>query len=453
MHNKKILIITYYFPPSGGAGVQRCLKFVKYLSEFGWQPVVLTVKDADYPAYDESLLAEVPANVPVYRTKIFEPYQLYRRLTGKKVGEAMDIATLSRDSSQQRKWSERLAEFVRSTLFIPDARIGWKPFAVREGLEIIKNEQIDLILSSAPPYTCHLIGRTLKLKTGLPWICDFRDSWVGWLSAAKRSGLPHWIELRQEHSVLRDADRILTVSPGVQEDLTSRHPKLLEQRWLQLPNGYDSHDFEGIEPFPEDNKLTITYTGSLYGNRNPENLLKALIELIQEDSRWKTHLRLKFVGRVAQPILEQFNQPELIGLIEYLPYVPHQESIRHLLSTDLALLIIDDAPANKGILTGKLYEYLGSRKPILALAPPGNAVDLIRQLNAGYIAPPGDIEQIKAILQEIMDKWLNQQLALEKMDQTGIANLDRKNLTRQLSQIADELSSQQKAKQDSQRTS
>jgi glycosyltransferase involved in cell wall biosynthesis len=445
MHNKKILIITYYFPPSGGAGVQRCLKFVKYLSEFGWQPVVLTVKDADYPAYDESLFAEVPENVPVYRTKIFEPYQLYRRLTGKKVGEAMDIATLSRDSSQQRKWSERLAEFIRSTLFIPDARIGWKPFAVREGLEIIQKEKIDLILSSAPPYTCHLIGRALKLKTELPWICDFRDSWVGWLSAAKRSGLPHWIELRQEQAVLRDADRILTVSPGVQEDLTSRHPKLLDQRWLQLPNGYDSHDFEGIEPFPEDNKLTITYTGSLYGNRNPENLLKALIELIHEDLRWKTHLRLKFVGRVAQPILEQFNQPELTGLIEYLPYVPHQESIRHLLSTDLALLIIDDAPANKGILTGKLYEYLGSHKPILALAPPGNAVDLIRQLKAGFLAPPGDIEQIKAILREIMDKWLNRQLTLEKIDQTGITNLDRKNLTKQLGQIADELLSQQKS--------
>lgn len=444
MKNKKILIITYYFPPSGGAGVQRCLKFVKYLPEFGWQPVVLTVKDADYPAYDESLLSEVPEDVPVYRTKIFEPYQLYRRLTGKKVGEAMDIATLSRDIAGQRKWSERLAELIRSTLFIPDARIGWKPYAVHEGVQIIRKEKIDLILSSAPPYTCHLIGRALKLKTGLPWICDFRDSWVGWLSAAKRRGLPHWIELRQENSVLRDADRILTVSPGVQEDLTARHEKLLDQRWSLLPNGYDRHDFEGIEPYPDDNKLTITYTGSLYGNRNPENLLKALIELIHEDQRWKMHLRLKFVGRVAQPILEQFNQPELSGLIEYLPYIPHQESIRHLLSTDLALLIIDDAPANKGILTGKLYEYLGSGKPILALAPPGNAVDLIREFNAGFIASPGDIHQIKATLSEIMNKWINGQLILEKEDRDGIAKLDRKNLTGQLGHIADELLSNYK---------
>ncbi len=439
MRHKKILIVTYYFPPSGGAGVQRCLKFVKYLPEFGWQPVVLTVKDADYPAYDESLLSEVPENVPVYRTKIFEPYQLYRRLTGKKAGEAMDIATLSRDSSQQRKWSERLAEFIRSTLFIPDARIGWKPYAVREGLEIIHKEKIDVILSSAPPYTCHLIGRALKLKTGLPWICDFRDSWVGWLSAAKRTGIPKWIELHQEHSVLRDADRILTVSPGVQEDLSGRHTKLLDQRWLQLPNGYDSHDFEGIEPYPNNNKLKITYTGSLYGNRNPANLLNALIELIREDERWNRYLRLKFVGRVAQPILEQFNQPEINGLIEYLPYVPHQESVRQLLSTDLALLIIDDAPANKGILTGKLYEYLGSRKPILALAPPGNAVDLIRELNAGFIAPPGDVKQIKTVLQEILDKWLNHQLNMESVNQKGIINLDRKNLTGQLGRIADEL--------------
>lgn len=439
MSNKKILIVTYYFPPSGGAGVQRCLKFVKYLSGFGWQPVVLTAADADYPAYDESLLQEIPAGVPVYRSKIVEPYQYYRKLTGKKAGESMDIATLSKDFTQQKKLSERFAEFVRSSFFIPDARIGWKPFAVKMGLEIIKKEGIDLILSSAPPYTCHLIGRALKRKSGLPWVCDFRDSWVGWLSAATRRGIPHQIELGLERGVLKEADRILTVSPGVAEDLQSRNQDLIDSRWLHLPNGYDAADFENIpvQPEKDPNKLVITYTGSLYGNRNPDYLLEALTELIQADPVWKNELRLVFVGRVGKPIQKKLEAPIFSGMIQQIPYVTHRESIAYLLRSDLLLLIIDDAPANKGILTGKLFEYLGARRPILALAPEGNAADLIRQTRAGFIVQPKNISLIKELLIDIRKKWKAGQLTDGIFDETKINVLDRRQLTAQLAKILD----------------
>lgn len=438
---KKVLIVTYYFPPSGGAGVQRCLKFVKYLREFGWEPVVLTARDADYPAFDASLLQEIPDGVAVYRSRIFEPYNFYRKLTGKKLGEAMDIATLSRDSAQTRKWSERFAEWIRSWIFIPDARIGWKYFAVKMGREIIRKEKIDVILSSAPPYTCHLIGQALSRQTGKPWVCDFRDSWVGWLSAAKRSGLPHQIELKMEGRVLQQAHRILTVSPGVQEDLLSRHPELRDERWLLLPNGYDASDFENISPLSPANprKLTITYTGSLYGNRNPDFLFQAVRELLLEDSSWRDDLRFNFVGRVSQSIQNLLNAAEFAGMVQLLPYLAHQESIRYLLSADLLLLIIDDAPVNRGILTGKLYEYLGAQKPILALAPEGNAADLIRDVKAGFIAPPKNVAAIKATLREIRIRWKNHSLETGLFDAQKIRALDRKALTGQLAQILNQL--------------
>jgi glycosyltransferase involved in cell wall biosynthesis len=438
---KKVLLVTYYFPPSGGAGVQRCLKFVKYLREFGWEPVVLTARDADYPAFDETLLREIPDGVAVYRSKIFEPYNFYRKLTGKKIGESMDIATLSRDSTQKRKLSERFAEWIRSWIFIPDARIGWKYFAVKMGREIIRKEKIDVILSSAPPYTCHLIGQALSRQSGRPWVCDFRDSWVGWLSAAKRSGLPHQIELKMEGRVLQHAHRILTVSPGVQEDLLSRHPELRDDRWLLLPNGYDASDFQNITPLPPDGpgKLTITYTGSLYGNRNPNYLFQAVRELLQEDPTWRDDLRFNFVGRVGQSIQNLLNDAEFAGMVQLIPYLAHQESIQYLLSADLLLLIIDDAPANRGILTGKLYEYLGARKPILALAPEGNAADLIRDVKAGFVVPPKNVAAIKQTLREIRIRWKNQSLETGLFDAEKIRALDRKALTAQLAQILNPL--------------
>lgn len=439
--NPKVLIVTYYFPPSGGAGVQRCLKFVKYLREFGWEPVVLTARDADYPAIDESLFREIPDDVAVYRSKIFEPYNFYRKLTGKKTGESMDIATLSRDAAQKQRLSERFAEWVRSWLFIPDARIGWKYFAVKMGLEIIRKEKIDVILSSAPPYTCHLIGRALSRKSGLPWVCDFRDSWVGWLSAAKRSGLAHKIELKMEESVLKQAQRILTVSPGVAEDLLSRHPELRDDRWRQLPNGYDANDFQNIAPFTKDKqrKLTITYTGSLYGNRNPNYLMQAVRELLQEDPTWQNDLRFNFVGRVGGPIQALLEEDDFTGMVNLVPYVAHRESIQYLLSSDVLLLIIDDAPVNRGILTGKLYEYLGARKPILALAPEGNAADLIRDVKAGFVVAPKDVAAIKQTLKEIRERWKKQILETGLFEDEKINALDRRALTGRLAEILQKL--------------
>jgi glycosyltransferase involved in cell wall biosynthesis len=428
---KKVLIVTYYFPPSGGSGVQRTLKFVKYLRDFGWEPVVLTARDADYPALDAGLEKEIPDGVAVYRAPLFEPYKMYRRFTGRQANESSDMATLSLDGTQKRKWSERISEFIRAGFFVPDARMTWLYPAVRLGKKICQEHDIHIIYTSAPPYTTHLIGRRLARWSRKPWVADFRDSWIGWLSTPQWR--PFWaasLERRMEKAVLAQASRILTVSNGVKEDLLSRHPALRDDRWLLLPNGYDAKDFNICVPEKSD-YFTITYTGSMYGNRNPGALLQALENLCQSEPEFVVRIRIRIVGRVGESILQRIRTSPVNHLFEYIPYVTHQISLRYLLSSDAALLIIDDAPANKGIVTGKVFEYIGAGLPILALAPEGDAADLIRQHQLGIVVPPNDVEQIIEAIKI---------LCAGGVKGTGDATqFERKNLTGRLAAVFDEL--------------
>ncbi len=429
---RQVLIVSYYFPPSGGSGVQRTLKFVKYLREFGWEPVVLTARNADYPALDPGLEKEIPAGVAVYRAPLLEPYKMYRRFTGRQADESSDMATLSLDGRQKRKWSERISEFVRAGFFVPDARMTWLYPAVHLGKQICRQHDIRLIYSSAPPYTTHLIGRRLAAWSGKPWVVDFRDSWIGWLSTPQWR--PFWaasLERRMEKSVLTRADRLLTVSNGVKEDLLSRHPLLRDERWQLLPNGYDAEDFNICVPEKSD-FFTITYTGSMYGNRNPEYLLQALEQLRRLEPEFCTRLRIRIVGRVGEAILQRIRTSAVNDLFEYIPYVTHHISLSHLKSSDAALLIIDDAPANKGIVTGKVYEYIGAGLPILALAPEGDAADLIRQHQLGVVVPPNDVDGIVRAIKT---------LYAGSGPETGEAGVlfERKHLTGRLAAVFDEL--------------
>lgn len=435
---KKVLIISYYFPPSGGPGVQRVLKFVKYLREFGWEPVVLTVSDADYPVRDDSLFAEIPAGVRVYRSRILEPYRLYRMLTGRKRDESVDIATVGMNEHERKKISERLSEWLRACFFVPDARVLWLPFAIRLGRKIIREEKIDMLLSSAPPYTTHLIGLKLHRCNGLPWVADFRDSWIGWVSTPQwRPGVSRTIEEKMEHAVLAEADRVLTVSNGVKEDLLSRQPELDDARWRLLLNGFDAADFADVKLKTKPDKLTITYLGSLYGSRNPDSLLQAL-ELLQESGDASVNkITFRFVGRISAPIIERIKSSPAAAMFELVPYVPHEESVSYLLASDVLLLIIDDTPASRGILTGKLFEYIGAGKPILALAPDGEAASLILQHKLGWVAPPNDVQKIKQTLLTITEAGTNS--GGNQLNEAMRKQFERKEQTRQLAEIMNEL--------------
>lgn len=427
---KKVLIISYYFPPSGGAGVQRVLKFVKYLPDYGWEPVVLTVQEsAGFPAQDASLLQEIPDQIRVIRTRIFEPYEAYRKFTGKSTPQGMDIATLGQSGGS---FKDRFAEWIRATFFIPDARCFWKRTAIRAGKRLLKTEKFDIVFSSAPPYTTHLIGMALARYSDVPWIADFRDSWVGWLSTPKRWWLPYQIDLKMEKSVLNDADQITHVSNGVKADLLSRHPEISENKWALLPNGFDQADFEGLNDKPPENRFIITYTGSLYGHRNPQIFLKALHKLLEEHPDCKDQILIRFVGRVDPKFLEAF---EVFGsIIEHIPYVTHNESIRYLLQSNLLLLIIDNAPASKSIITGKLYEYIGARRPILAIAPEGEAAEIIQELGVGKVFRPTDDRKT---INEI-SKWIIGQMRHPfNLNKIATDQYERKALTRSLVAILD----------------
>ena len=435
---KKVLFVAYYFPPAGGSGVQRVLKFVRYLPEFGWQPVVLTARNADYPTLDPTLSAEVPPGVQVVRSPIVEPYALYRRLTGREAAQHLDVAVLSRPEGEKQKLAERFSEWVRRTFFIPDARVGWTPFGVAAGLRILADPQVRVVVSSAPPYTTHVIGLGLHELSGKPWVADFRDSWVDWVSAPRRRGLPRRLDVALEGLVVRKATRVVTVTRGVAEDLLSRHPEARDARWRLIPNGFDAADFADVVPRPRDGRLTLIYTGSLYGARRPTTLLEALRELAARNPEVLNELKMVFVGRIADTLREELLSSSLSGIVEIHEYVPHRESLAYLLAADVALLFIDDTPANRGIVTGKLFEYLGARRPVLAFAPPdGDAASLIRDLDAGWVVRPGDVAAATRALEEIYNRW--KRGALRPLATERVQPFERRELTRQLASLLDEV--------------
>ncbi|MCZ7557701.1 MAG: glycosyltransferase [Bacteroidia bacterium] len=434
---KHVLIVTYYFPPSGGPGVQRVLKFTQYLLEFGWNPVILTVKDADYPARDESLLKEVPSEAIVYRTPILEPYDIYRRFTGKKKGTPVDVNTIPKPG-EKRSLTERLAEFIRASLFIPDARIGWLRPAVKEGLEIIRAHDIKAIYSSSPPYTCSMIARRLKREAGLPWIAGFRDPWTGFLSAPKRWWLPAMIDRHFEKSVFAECDRMDVAWEGILKDFHAKYPNIATDKVHHLPNGFDSRDFPTVEVMDSDH-FTITYTGSMYGKRNPETFLRAVASLVESGKVDLAKIRLKFIGRFGVEVREMFEHPLLRGSIVVHEYMPHADSVRHLFQSDALLMVVDDFQGNEEIVPGKVYEYMGSGRPVITLAPEGAVTKVIEETRSGRCARSNDVPGIADVVLDMYRQWQEGRLGGDQR-RDEVKQYERREVTRRLASLLDEVS-------------
>lgn len=434
---KNILIIAYYFPPSGGPGVQRVLKYVQYLREFNYNPIVLTVENGDFPARDESLLEKIPKDIKVYRTRIYEPYDLYRFLTGKSKNTPVDVNVIKKEN-QKIKLSEKFAEIIRSTFFIPDARIGWILTAYKKVLKIINDEKIDGIYTSSPPYTTSLIGRYAKRKTGLAWIAGFRDPWTGFISAPKRWFLPKKIDQQLEKTVFEEADLIEVAWIGIKKDALNKYPDLDENKFIHIPNGFDSHDFEYINN-TENEKFTITYTGSMYGRRNPYSLFKTIEMLVEENLISKNDFRIRLIGRFGNEIFEMINNASFKENIEIINYLPHKQSIIELQRSDVLLLIVDESKESEEIVPGKVYEYLGVKKPIFAIGPEKGAIaDLLSETNAGLIAHQSNIEKIKENLLNFYYKWKNKEI-LYNPNLNEINKYERKNAAKKLAELFNEI--------------
>lgn len=436
---KRVLIVAYYFPPSGGSGVQRVLKYVQYLRDFGWEPVVLTVRDAYFPARDPSLLEEIPRDIKVIRTRIAEFHGFYRRLTGTPKGAAIDVNTLRREGAK-RSPTARIAELLRSTFFIPDTRIGWLGPAVRAGLYAIAKEKIDVLYSSSPPYTCALVSRALKRRSRLPWIAGFRDPWTGFITTPKRWAIPAKIDRAFEQAVFQEADAVEVAWRGIMKDALRKYPGLPAEKFHHLPNGLDRHDYPAVPPRARgDDRFTVTYTGSMYGLRNPEAFLEAIEGLVQRGEVDPSRIRLRFVGRFGDDVLSMLRKNELRGVIEVIDYVPHRESVRQLLLADALLLVVDECDDSDEVVPGKVYEYIGARRPIIAVAAEHGAVaELLAETRSGYVADQSNVPGIARAFLTLYHDHLRGRQSLAP-DEAATARYERRSITGALAALLDEV--------------
>ncbi|ROL57869.1 glycosyltransferase [Bacteroidetes/Chlorobi group bacterium Naka2016] len=434
---KRLLIVAYYFPPSGGPGVQRVLKYTKYLPEFGWEPLVLTVENGTFPAIDYSLLEEIPENTKVFRTKIYEPYDLYRAFTGKPKNVAIDVNVIKKED-QKLTLKERIAEFIRATFFIPDARVGWLLTAKKKAIEICKEYSVDAVYSSSPPYTCSLIARYVHRKMKIPWVAGFRDPWTGFISTPKRWFLPALIDRHLEHSVFSEATLVEVAWEGIKKDVESKYSDIDFSKFIHIPNGFDPADYPDVKYTPNE-VFTLTYTGSMYGRRNPESLFKALEFLVQKREVSKNEFKIKLIGRFGAEVHHMIEKTFVKDSIEVVPYLPHRQSLEQLMKSDALLLIVDESKESKEIVPGKVFEYLGTGRPILTIAPTDGAVaEIINKTKSGLVAHQSQIERISENFLTLFNLWKSK--GTFQPDFEEIQKYSRKEHTRQLASILEKIS-------------
>jgi glycosyltransferase involved in cell wall biosynthesis len=394
---KKVLIITYYWPPSGGAGVQRWLKFAKYLPEFGWQPIILTVDPeyASYPQRDESLLLEVDPNCPVYTTKSFELYNLYKLISGKKEVPYGGFANETKEGLFQKA-----SKFLRGNFLLPDPRKGWNKYALKKAAELIREFNIDKVVTTSPPHSTQLIGLELKQKFNIRWIADLRDPWtdIYYYNQFKHTALARKIDQKYEREVVENADLLITVSEDVKRIFAEKSDLPVAAKTIVIPNGFDEDDFR-IKNLPTELKKVITYTGTISEAYDVDGFLKALSCL---DEKLKSQLLFRFVGKVPLSVEQKFRAAGLE--LELVGYVDHPKSIEYLLRSDLLLLVIPKVKNNRGILTGKFFEYLASQKPILAIgSTDGDLAKIIQETESGKLFDYSDNDGMKAYLNSVFN--------------------------------------------------
>ena len=429
---KKVLIITYYWVPSGGAGVQRWVKFTKYLRSFGWEPVVYTPQNPEYPALDHSLEKDVPPDMEVIKTPIWEPYNIYRNLMGKK-NEPINAGFIS--ENKKSGWKEQFSIWIRGNFFIPDPRRFWVKPSVKFLKNYISENQIDAVVTTGPPQSMHLIGLGLKKNfPTLTWLADFRDPWthIDFYDDLYLTKIADRIHHRLEKKVVRNADAVVVVTKGMLEEFLKLQPKRIEM----IPNGFDEEDF--LISRPElDQKFTISHIGTLNTARNPTIFWKVLNELCAENEQFKSDLLIQLIGKVDFSILEEINENNLKDNFLKIDYLPHNEAIAKQMSSQVLLLLINQTNNAKGIVTGKLYEYLAARRPILGIGPTNGEVgEILKSSQAGIMIDYIDAKKMKETILDYYQQYKNHSLTVPS---NLVENFSRKNLTRDLANLLDSL--------------
>ena len=436
---KKVLIISYYWPPAGGIEVHRVVKFAKYLSSFGYEPMVLTVEGGTASASDPALCAEVADVAPVVKAPSREPHHLFYALTGKKQpqpspeAKSTPQAPSAREPARSR--AHTLGEFIRLNVFIPDARIGWYPAAVRAGKDLIRTTRPDLIFSTAPPYTVHLIAAKLAKTFNIPWVADFRDPWVENYAYNTQYRFPwvRWFNERMERRVLNRADRVVVATPG-QQILQGAKARDGEAKFLTLTNG---HDFSELpDPVPS-RYFYLSYFGSLSAQRVPEALFDTLAEMLRDDAAFAADFRFRFAGRITPEARKQITERLPEANCECHPMLPHHAYREKVIEHQVLLVFVDQVPHNDMILPAKCLEMITTGNPMLAFGPRGGDVDrFLSQHHGGHLVPFDNAPAIRSAIHQFWEHWragtLNQ-------GARPVPELHRRQLTQRLAALFDEL--------------
>ena len=431
---KRVLVITYYWPPTGGSGVQRWVKFARYLPSEGWQPVIYTPENPEQLAVDHSLEKEIPSEAEIIKTHITEPYELYKKFL-RRSGHSKEAVEVNPVNAQNKSLSQKVAMWIRGNLFRPDPRCMWIGPSVRFLKKYLEEHPVDLIVSTGPPQSMHLIGCKLAKETGLPWIADFRDPWTKIFYFKHLSMTPateRWHH-RMERKVLDDATAVVAVSPLVQQEFQAMTQTPVEL----ITNGYDECDF----PHGKDEDaaggmekdFTITHTGLFAADGNPEVLWEVLSEKCAEDEDFRKHLKIKLVGKTDVQIIRAIEEAGLKDNLIDMGYQPHSVAVEEQRKASLLILPLRKEPEYKAVLPGKLFEYLASWRPVLGIGQPDGAMSMIlNKTKTGIVLDWNDKTSVSRFIDLCWENHLKGKLTVEDAD---ISQFTRRNLTRRMAEL------------------
>ena len=398
---RRVLIITYYWPPVGGAGVQRWLKHAKYLHDYGWEPVIYTAANPDLSVRDDSLLQDVQPSQEVLRTAVWEPYDLYRKLTGAGASDAVGHGFT--EGKRKKGIMQRAGMWVRANLFIPDARRFWIRPSVQFLNTYLRDNPVDIIISTGPPHTTHLIARKVHAATGISWVADFRDPWTN-NDFFARLPLTNWarrIHEKLELKVLQAATRVVTVSPSWAKEMQARSGRSVDV----ITNGYDEDDFKKLLPV-DPQQFLVLHAGSMYTDRNPVALWQAIARLLRDDPGMAEVLRIQLVGNIDSGVWSAARDAGVDHVVDVIGYESHAAVLQRMQHAAVLLLLLNDSPDVQGRIPGKMFEYLAADRPVLCIGEPlGDSAGIIDDCGAGVNAHFNDTEKMAVALCDWYLHW------------------------------------------------
>jgi glycosyltransferase involved in cell wall biosynthesis len=431
---KKVLFITYYWPPAGGAPINRIFKFSQYITEFGWEPVILTTYGGDFPFVDESLLNEVDPNIKVYRSKGLSLHKLFSKVSPK---SKKNFVPYGFTDGNKSSFMDKISRWVKYN-FIPDTRFPWYFKTVDKAIEICKTEKIDLIFSSSPPQTNHIIAKKVSQKLNIPWVADFRDPWTDVFWILEKNSL-RWkiiqkLDKRIERKTIAKMDAIVTVGNELVKILNRKTDKKVNL----IYNGFDERYFKDVE-YSRSEKFRIIYAGSISKEENPDCFFKSLEKLKDKDG-FLNDVEIIFLGNFPVYLHDLVNSSILKDKIVFSPYTFYADSIKFIINSELSFMIIPDTMDNGCILTSKLFEYLGAGHPILAYGPvDGDAAKVINETSSGKMFNYSNIDESSTYIYEVYNKWKANEAYLPENAREKISSYSRRNLSRQLAEVFDRI--------------